>query len=178
MDFSTIINSLIGKEKGFSDNPSDKGSPTNFGITEAVARQNGFTGDMRDLPRSLAESIYLEQYIIGPGFDKVAMCAIFVGEELIDTGVNMGPKQASIMFQRLLNAFNKRGSKYPDLVVDGVIGPVSIAAFKKYMVFRGSEGIGVFVNALNHLQGYRYLELAEKHESQEDFFYGWIKNRT
>ena len=178
MNFTSIISNIIDKEKGYVDNLSDRGGPTNFGITEVVAQQNGFTGDMRNFPRSIAEDIYLNRYIIAPGFASVALLSKRVAEELIDTGVNMGPGQASIMFQRLLNALNVQGTKYADIFVDGNIGPASIEAFKKYLDFRGLEGIEVFYKALNHIQGWRYMEIAEKSPSQEDFFYGWIKNRT
>ena len=178
MNFEKTIANIIDKEKGYVDHPSDRGGPTNFGITEAVARQNGFLGKMQDLPKSFAENIYLNRYITAPNFDKVAAISERVAEELIDTGVNMGPGQASIMFQRLLNALNVQGSKYPDLFVDGRIGDASLDAFRKYLLFRGLEGIEVFYKGLNHIQGWRYMEIAEKNTSQEDFFYGWIKNRT
>lgn len=178
MNFTAIITSIIDKEKGYVDHPSDRGGPTNFGITEAVARQNGFVGDMKDLPKSVAEDVYLNRYILAPGFAKISLLSERIAEELIDTGVNMGPATASIMFQRLLNALNVQGTRYADIFVDGNIGPASIDAFRKFLAFRGLEGIEVFYKALNHIQGWRYMEIAEKSLSQEDFFYGWIKNRT
>ena len=178
MNYSKIIADIISKEKGYVDHPSDRGGPTNYGITEAVARANGFTGDMKDLPKTTAEAIYSKRYIEGPKFNLVVEISPIIGFELIDTGVNMGPAVASIFFQRLLNAFNAQGSKYPDLFVDGNIGQVSLAALRIFINWRKEEGEAVFIKALNAVQGNKYLEIAEKNESQEDFFYGWIKNRT
>jgi len=178
MNYAKTIAAIIDKEKGYVDHPSDRGGPTNWGITQAVARNYGYLGTMQDMPRSVAEGIYMMRYIMSPRFDKIAAMSPLVGEELIDTGVNMGPATASILFQRLLNAFNARSSKYADLFVDGNVGPASMEAFKKYLAWRGPEGEAVMVKALNHIQGARYLDITEKNESQEDFFYGWIKNRT
>lgn len=178
VNYDKIISDVVDKEKGFVDHPSDRGGPTRYGITEVVARFNGYSGKMEDLPRTFAASIYKNRYIIAPKFDQIAMYSPLVGEELIDTGVNMGPATASIFFQRLLNAFNAQGSKYADLFVDGRIGPATVQAFKKYLEWRHDEGEIVFTKALNHIQGARYLDIAENDKSQEDFFYGWIKNRT
>lgn len=178
MNYSKTINDIITREGGYSDRASDRGGSTNFGITQAVARANGFKGDMRDLPRATAYAIYEDRYVLAPQFDKIGLLSPDVGAELIDTGVNMGPAVASTFFQRWLNAFNARGSRYADLFVDGRIGPATIAAFSSYMRWRGAEGSVVMVKALNGVQAARYLELAEKDQKQEDFAYGWIRTRT
>lgn len=178
MDYSKIINDVIGREGGYVNNPNDKGGPTNFGITEAVARANGYTGDMRDMPRSLAESIYAKRYITGPGFDKVGDVSVEIAEKLIDMGVNMGPTVAGAFLQRWLNAFNAHGTKYADMFVDGQLGPVSVDALKKFIDYRGQAGVKVMVRALNAAQAMRYLDITEKNEKQEDFIFGWILNRV
>ena len=53
-----IINEIIRVEGGYVNDPSDSGGETNFGITVAVARANGYVGCMLDLPRSVAFDIY------------------------------------------------------------------------------------------------------------------------
>ena len=40
------------------------------------------------------------------------------------------------------------------------------------------EGEQVLLRALNCSQGARYLELAEGREANEDFLYGWVKERV
>lgn len=57
-----IIDKILVLEGGYVDDPADSGGATNFGITERVARANGYTGHMRDLPRSKAAHIYAEKY--------------------------------------------------------------------------------------------------------------------
>jgi len=178
MNFDPTINGILKREEGFVDHPSDKGGPTCWGITQAVARENGYTGPMQDLPVSLAREIYLKRYILRPGFDKVAAISEPIAQELIDTGVNMHPGRAGEFLQRCLNGFNKRGSQYADVFVDGNVGNVTLDALRKYVAFRGAEGVRVMVCALNVMQGGRYFDIAENNETQEDFLYGWIRSRV
>ncbi len=57
MDVDELIEALIEREGGYSNHPSDRGGPTKYGITEAVARAHGFSGAMRNLPRDEAAAI-------------------------------------------------------------------------------------------------------------------------
>lgn len=178
MNYESIIDDILKAEKGYVDHPNDRGGPTNHGITEAVARRNGYEGDMQDMPESFAREIYRKRYIIEPKFDKIAALDATVGHELIDTGVNMGPARASEFFQRCLNVFNKQGSMYADIFVDGRIGPATIEAYKAFLKWRGAVGSSVMFKALNALQGVRYIEIAENNESQESFTVGWFDKRV
>jgi lysozyme family protein len=186
VNFEHIIDRVLDREaprwregdNGFTDHPSDKGGPTTYGITQAVGRANGYDGPMQELPLSFAREVYRKRYIVRPGFDKVALVDESIAEELIDTGVNMHPGRAGEFLQRCLNGFNKRGSQYADLFVDGQIGEVTMQALRRYVRWRGAEGVKVMVCALNVLQGGRYFDIAENRESQEDFLYGWIRTRV
>lgn len=178
MNFETFIDQVIAKEKGYVNDPNDRGGPTMYGITQAVARKNGYDGPMQDLPLTLAREIYRRRYIAEPWFDRVAVLSPEIASELIDTGVNMGPGTASQFLQRWLNAFNQQGSRYADLFVDGRIGSVTIDALRSFLRWRGADGVTAMVKALNHIQGARYLEIAENDATQESNVYGWILNRT
>ena len=50
-EVDALIDGLIEREGGYVNHPADKGGPTCFGITEAVARAHGYAGAMRSLPR-------------------------------------------------------------------------------------------------------------------------------
>lgn len=178
MSVLDIIDALIEREGDFSDNPADKGGATRWGITEAVARKSGYAGDMRALPRGFAVAVYTKQYINGPGFNKVHALSAAIGEEIIDTGVNMGISVPGPWLQRILNAMNQQARTFPDLVVDGDIGPATLAALRSVLEQRGADGERVIVRALNCLQGVRYLELTEKRAANEAFFFGWMLNRV
>ena len=178
MIVTDVIDALIAREGGYVDHPADRGGPTKYGITEQVARAWGYAGDMRDLPRETAEAIYLERYWTGPGFNQVAARADAIAEELLDTGVNMGPMVASRFLQRALNVLNRGASAYPDVAVDGVIGRMTLYALDRFIAARGREGITVLLKALNSLQGARYVEISEQNPSQEAFTYGWLRERV
>lgn len=178
MSIDQMIAALILREGKYSDNPADKGGPTAYGITEATARRYGYTGDMRDLPRNFAEKTYLAIYLTEPGFDKVYALSQKIAEELFDTGVNMGVSLPGPWLQRWLNAFNQQGKQYADISVDGKIGPATVTALRAYLNARGAAGETVMVNALNCLQGARYLDITEARPANEAFAYGWLLNRV
>ena len=56
MDVDELIDELIEREGGYVHHPADRGGPTRFGITEAVARAHGYGGAIADLPREEAAS--------------------------------------------------------------------------------------------------------------------------
>src|SRR5690606_19849333 len=178
MGIDAMIDATIGKEGDYSNHPADKGGPTRWGMTERVARRNGYTGDMRLLPRETAFSIYRQEYAIRPGFAAVAEISPAVGEELFDTGVNMGPAVPSLWFQQVLNALNNGGKLYADIKEDGDIGPGTLAAFRAYRKARGAEADSVMLKALNALQGARYIELSRMRVANESFTYGWLRTRV
>lgn len=178
MSVEIIIDTVLKAEGGYVDDPADRGGPTNYGITQAVARANGHTGHMRDMPKELARSIYRKRYITEPRFDAVLAVNERVGEELVDTGVNMGPSRAAEFLQRWLNGFNDGGSKYADLFVDGRLGDVSIAALKAFLRWRGKDGETALLRGLNGAQATRYLEITEGSKSQRRFLFGWVMNRV
>lgn len=173
----TLIDELIAREGGYVNHAADRGGPTNFGITQEVARATGFAGDMRDFPRSAAVAIYRRRYWEQPGFAAVAALAPRLAEELFDTAVNMGPNTAAKFLQRALSVLNRNGRDYPDVIADGKIGPAVIYALRQFLAIRGKGAEAVLVKGVECLQGYRYIELAEKSPTQEAFAFGWLAHR-
>jgi lysozyme family protein len=173
-----MIETTIGKEGRYSNHPSDTGGATMWGITQAVARANGYAGDMRQLPRSTAVAIYYAQYAVKPGFAAIAEISEAIAEELFDTGVNMGPAVPAKWLQEWLNAMNGQAKLYGDIVADGKIGPATLNALRAYLRTRGAEAEKVMVRALNCSQGERYRSLAANRPANEDFIYGWLRTRV
>lgn len=58
--FDDAFARLINVEKGYWNDPA--GGPTMYGVTETVARANGYNGDMHQLPLSLAKQIARARY--------------------------------------------------------------------------------------------------------------------
>lgn len=178
MDLAELIDGLLDREGGFVNHPADRGGPTAYGVTQEVARANGYYGPMRSLPREEAAAIYRRIYWLRPRLDQLAAISPAIASELFDTGVNMGPAVAVTFLQRALTALNRGGSDYPDLVPDGRLGPASLAALRRFLELRGKAGgETVLLRALEALQGERYLRLAERRPANEAFLYGWLTNR-
>lgn len=177
MNIDQLIEEVIAREGGYSNHPADKGGPTRWGITQAVAKAHGFAGDMRHLPRDTASRIYRNIYWDRPRFSHVAALSWKIAAELFDTGVNMGPPVATGFLQRALNALNREQRDCPDLAVDRTIGPATLGALSAFLAVRGEKGETVLLKAMEALQGERYLCLAEQRPANEAFLYGWLANR-
>ena len=171
-----LIDAVIDREGGFAHHPADRGGATRYGITDAVARANGYAGDMRGFPRAAAVAIYRRLYWTQPRFDRVAERAPALAAELFDTGVNMGPAVAAGFLQRALNALNRGARDYADVLLDARIGAATLAALDGFLAARPA-GETVLVKAVEALQGERYLHLAERRPTNEAFLYGWLANR-
>lgn len=177
MDIRQLIDELIEREGGFVDHPADRGGATRWGVTQAVARQNGYAGSMREYPRDAAVALYRRRYWSQPRFDRIADRAPRLAAELFDTGVNMGTAVAAGFLQRALTALNRQARDFPDLVIDGTIGLRTLAALDAFLALRGQGGERVLLTAVEALQGERYLRLAETRPANEAFLYGWLANR-
>ncbi|MBO9624180.1 MAG: hypothetical protein J7500_15840 [Sphingomonas sp.] len=175
---NAIIEDVLTAEGGYVNDARDAGGETNFGITLATARADGYAGTMRELPRERAFEIYRRKYVVAPGFDKIVPISARIAAELVDTGVNMGPKVAAQFLQRALNALNNQARDYIDLAVDGVAGANTRLALNSFLNRRGADGEVVLLAALNGLQAERYISLAEARQSNEAFVFGWLKNRV
>ena len=179
MNIDQYLETIINREGGYVNHPSDPGHATKFGITEAVARSQGYQGNMQDLPLAVAKSIYKKQYWFDPQFDQINEISPAIAEELFDTGVNCGVNFAKPLLQRALNLLNKQGKEgWPNLALDGQYGPLTIQALSTYLNRRNKDGETVLLRVLNIMQGQHYIEITEKNPNYEDFFYGWILNRV
>ena len=114
MTFDEAFTLLLGYEGGFSDHRADPGGKTQFGITEAVARAHGFTGDMRTLTRDEAKRIYRADYWEPVRADELPPQVRY---DVFDGAVNSGVKQSVKWLQRAAGVAD-----------DGVIGPKTLAA--------------------------------------------------
>lgn len=172
-----MIDEVIRVEGGYVNHKDDRGGETKYGITVAVARENEYTGDMRDLPESFAQDVYAKIYFYKPRFDIVTEVSVVLAEECFDSGVNMGSYWPSLWLQQLLNVLNRQEQDYQDISEDGMIGNQTKQALQAFYKKRGQEGLKVLFNLMNCMQGARYVELTRRREKNESFMYGWASNR-
>lgn len=179
MTIDAIIDGVIGREGRYANDPHDAGGETMWGITIGTARQHGYQGPMRSMPRDVAAGIYRQSYVVGPGFDKIAELCAPVGEELVDTGVNMGTVIAGRFLQRALNSLNRNGRDFADLVVDGECGRATRIALSAFLKARGEvAGTTVLMRLLEAQQAVRYMEIGQARPANENFMFGWVSNRV
>jgi lysozyme family protein len=114
MNFDAAFDLLLGHEGEYSDHSADPGGKTRFGVTEAVAREVGYRGDMRDLPLDLAKRIYKDRYWDAVKAEQLPPALRYA---TFDGAVNSGPGQSIKWLQRALGVKD-----------DGAIGPQTIAA--------------------------------------------------
>jgi lysozyme family protein len=137
MNFDTALDLLLGHEGGYSDHAADPGGKTRFGITEAVARQAGYQGDMRELPLDLAKTVYLDRYWRPIRADDLPPGIRYV---MFDAAVNSGHRQATLWLQRALG-----------VEADGIIGPQTLAA--AYAQDMRALKLGVLAQRLRFMTG-------------------------
>lgn len=116
--FDAAFERVIGHEGGYVDHPDDPGGATNWGITERVAREHGYTGSMRLLTREQAREIYRVGYWQRAQADQYAPA---IGYQLFDAAVNHGIGNAIRMLQRAVGVAD-----------DGQVGPVTVAAVRAH----------------------------------------------
>ena len=116
MNFDRAFEKLLGHEGGFVDHPKDPGGATRYGITQRVARANGYEGDMRNFPLSEAKRIARKDYWDAVRADDMPDAVRF---DLFDAAYNSHPTQATKWLQRAAGADD-----------DGIIGPKTILAVR------------------------------------------------
>ena len=166
--FESAFKDIIIVEGGYSDDPNDTGGKTQYGITEAVARRHGYTGDMRDLTLSKAKEIYKIDYWDVSNLDSVAKISYALAHECFEAGVNCGANRSAQWLQRSINAVSNA-----KLTIDGRIGPASLRA----ITGKRTDTIEAIYRACNVYQGQYYITLAESNERYRTFIKGWINKR-
>ena len=116
MDFDRAFDILMTHEGGFSNRPfsEDPGGATMYGVTERVAREHGYTGQMQDLTLDFAKSVYRKSYWDACQCDAMPDTIRY---PLFDAAVNSGAGQAIKWLQSSLG-----------VKADGAIGPMTRSA--------------------------------------------------
>jgi lysozyme family protein len=182
-EIDKIIAELIGIEgdgNGRID-PNDAGGATRWGVTEAVARADGYKGAMKDYPRDMAELLYLRNYFVKPHFDQVLLRSRPLAAELFEIEVNLPPSQAATFLQRALNALNDPDGdgvvNYPQLKVDGDLGEKSFIALDAFLKLRKTQGEHCLLALINSQQAVYYLGRTEDRPKNKKYVFGWTMNR-
>ena len=140
MNFDDSFTRLLGSEGGFVDDPRDKGGATCWGVTEAVARVNGYTGAMRDLPQDTAKEIYRARYWTPIRADELPDSVRF---DAFDAAVNSGVRTAIMWLQASVG-----------VAVDGALGPKTLAAVNAAGPMAAARFNGARLDAMTNMSGW------------------------
>ena len=185
--FEAAFQKTVIENEGVYDNdPQDPGGETVFGINKRDHPNWPGWKRLEDLrhaplfpsnisPDHLMMELVRDYYRSGPwtyihGDELLPEIAA----ELFDSAVNCGETRTIQWFQRALNIFNRGGTDYPDMKVDGIMGAGTVQAF---VALESKRGSSLLLKALNALQGVRYIEIAEKNPALEKFQAGWWRTR-
>ena len=99
LTFSDAFRFVLSAEGGFANDPTDKGGPTNFGITQTtydtfLARHGLASRSVCDLTTDDAQTVYLEMFWQDGGCDELPSPLNAVH---FDSRVNHGPNTAHAM---------------------------------------------------------------------------------
>lgn len=158
-----IITKILQTEGGFSNDPADRGGPTNLGITQATLswwlKRPATIEDLKTLTPEKVRPIYETIYIENPNFDSPTLPAP-LRNQLIDFGVNSGPALAASKLQEIVG-----------VTPDGKLGPVTEDAIQTAVDTIGATHIN------NRLVASRLKmigRLISRNPSQARFALGWI----
>jgi len=184
-DFEQAFYKTMSHEGSYANDKDDAGGETYSGISRVYNPSWwgwGLIDDAKDegnFPGSLeedeelqdaVEDFYKDKYWDVNRLDQCGSQA--VGEEMFDTGVNMGTGRAARFLQRSLNYLNRNGSLYDELVEDGKIGPASLNALERVV---DDGDANVLLAMLNTLQGQHYMNYMDKNPTQKKYSRGWFK---
>lgn len=172
---ATIVAAIFAVEGGYVNDPKDPGGETNHGITLATARAAGYTGTMRDLDRNTATNIYVTNYINQPGYGDIITLSPAVGQKLVDAGVNVGPGRSSRWFQAGLNSLSRGGTDFPQINVDGKVGPGTASTYSALQKKRGKVlACELTIKLLDAQQAVYYMSLT----NLSVYTPGWVDHRV
>lgn len=120
MDFDQAFDRLISHEGGYVNHPDDPGGETMFGVTLRVAREFGYMGRMRELPREMAKEIARQAYWQRVKADEYHSA---IGFQVFDAAYNHGIENAVRFLQRAVRVAD-----------DGKVGPVTLKAIQAMSV--------------------------------------------
>lgn len=120
MNFDEAFDKLLGHEGEYSTDSKDRGNWTSGVIGQGILKgtKYGISAmayphlDIRNLRIAQAKELYLKDYWIVAGCDRVPPEAAF---DLFDTAVNSGPKTAAKLLQAAVG-----------VATDGIIGPQTL----------------------------------------------------
>jgi lysozyme family protein len=148
---SDIIDDIIVREGPPTNDPTDAGGRTAYGISE---RANPEAWADNKVTEAEAREIYLRKYVRWPRFDQITDSDLQA--QLVDFGVNSGPMIATKKLQEIVGTDQ-----------DGVIGPATLTALS-------IMNVALVNNELVKSRLKMICRIVQKNPSQIKYLLGWV----
>jgi hypothetical protein len=160
-----MIDAILQREGGFVDHASDRGGPTNFGVTlrslAAWRKRDVALSEVRDMTIAEAREIYRSEYCTGPKIDKLPA---LLQPIVFDMSLNHGPGTAIKLLQQVLNETGNA------CAIDGGIGEETLSSARAAATAVGDALIDKLVARRIAF----YNEIVAGDASQAVFLRGWL----
>ena len=163
-DIHSIAQDIVSREGGYVNDPDDPGGATNYGVTIHTMRRLGLdldrdgdidAQDVRVLEREQAVAIFIDHYFDRP---RIKELPPVLHPTVFDMYVNAGANAVRIL-QRLLRDMRI------EVVVDGLIGPQTIAATQQGLAAAPAH----FVDAYGIARRNYYYALADSRPASRKY---------
>ena len=154
-DFQVALAYLAPDEGGYSSDANG----TMWGITKAVATSHGYTGAMKDLPKSMADQWYQEDYWDPLNLDTIINQS--PATAIFDLNVNMGEGGMTRVVQTTLANLGWTGTQ------DGEWGPDTLAGVQ-------AQDPDAFIVAYSQAAKDRYQEIVNENPEKGPNLQGWL----
>lgn len=181
--YDVAIAHLLNLEGGHDNDPSDAGGETNRGITkDRISLWSRIPGSsyqpiaIADITVSIAKRIWFETLWQPQGYAHWIDSQL-LANKVFQAAAVMGPRQAHREVQRAINSLRVEERLW--LVIDGVVGPKTKAAFKE----TATEAEGFFDILIGaHMLGFFRIITncptpgsVEQYRKNQRFYLGWKK---
>ena len=159
-DVEKILRGVLDREgwPSYTVHPNDKGGPTKGGITlrtlESWRQRRCTRAELQRLTEDEALAILSRRYAEANGIQRVT--DLDLRTQLIDDAVLSGPFIAAKDLQEALS-----------VVVDGIIGPQTLAAITR-------DGVAVVERRMVVARSLRLARHVQQHPDQVVFLVGWL----
>ena len=175
--FNDMLSDIARREGGFSNDPDDKGGPTNFGISLKFMRQyridnnedrNIDINDVKGVTPEQAASLIKENIYYAR---RINLMPEDLQPLFLDSAVNVGEYGWAKLLQSTLNDMGATDASGRPLDIDGAVGQRTLEAVENAVERYGWEAIN---NRYVDARVKYHRRRVEEDSTQKKFLQGWI----
>lgn len=155
-NFQIAILVVLRHEGGYVNDPNDSGGETKYGISKRTYPSL----DIKNLTVDQASQIYYRDWWTRFKYGQITNLGI--AQKILDTSINLGAGRAHKLIQQCLQV-----NGFPNIVNDGNLGPISLAAINKC-------DPTTLLASFRQAQATYYKAIVSAHPEDQKFLKGWL----